>query len=475
MRSPFVEPSVLPPPTAAAAAVASGTQCDFALRANEDEEDALTSEWVSSSPAEPGTSSDSDQDIVKDGAASPAGFSDSSFFFEGPEKRLEISLLPLPGNAKGLLAVPDDAWSKMLQAARCTIIRRQSVTFGDSEVMRSYVLSESSLFVSPYRVMVKTCGTTTLLYCLPAFFQEILPTYLPEASLRQLLFSRKSLARPERQSAVHVSFDRERAYLELFFASWAGKVAATVHHPFVLGPLNGDHWVICLVECASLCLEHAVGQPAVVEVVMHDLDKDSMRLFQQPATAVEKQFASEQMMRLHRGSTAEQMEIAAPAMDEVFFDPCGYSMNAVSHGPEGAGSSLWYSTVHVTPEPGFSFVSFETSLPEAFHPPQPQLLQQQQQQVSMKAEECETGAAWLRRLLGFFRPGRFSVLFHSPRCPALVHPQAARMAAAKAVAVVDGLAAVGYENTVLQQLTMSSGSMLLDFQMMHFTATALAE
>ena len=42
--------------------------------------------------------------------------------------------------------------------------------------------------------------------------------------------------------------------------------------------------------------------------------------------------------------------------DSFHFAPCGFSLNALR--PE---INEWYATIHVTPEPGFSYVSFETN------------------------------------------------------------------------------------------------------------------
>ena len=64
-----------------------------------------------------------------------------------------------PANLRLMPRADIDAF---LTAAKCTIISQTS-----SDDFDSYVLSESSLFVYPNQVIVKTCGTTSLLYCLP--------------------------------------------------------------------------------------------------------------------------------------------------------------------------------------------------------------------------------------------------------------------------------------------------------------------
>ena len=73
---------------------------------------------------------------------------------------------------------------------------------------------------------------------------------------------------------------------------------------------------------------------------------------------------SEQASHFHRGSSfvsaaasTEESGIRLlfpnAGIDDYVFEPCGYSMN----GMEGAG----FSTIHITPEPGYSYASLEVS------------------------------------------------------------------------------------------------------------------
>jgi S-adenosylmethionine decarboxylase len=57
----------------------------------------------------------------------------------------------------------------------------------------AYVLSESSLFVWPFKMMLKTCGTTTLLRCLPRLLKY---TALLGLELEWVGYSRKNYSFP---------------------------------------------------------------------------------------------------------------------------------------------------------------------------------------------------------------------------------------------------------------------------------------
>ena len=87
-------------------------------------------------------------------AASEEDSDDSDLYkpgcFEGPEKNLEVIFRAGVGNPKGCRTLDRPALDAICLAARCTILSQ--VSNGNLD---AYVLSESSLFVYPHK-MVKT-------------------------------------------------------------------------------------------------------------------------------------------------------------------------------------------------------------------------------------------------------------------------------------------------------------------------------
>lgn len=84
--------------------------------------------------------------------------------FEGFEKRLEIEFWASPVTVEkgGLRTLSFSDLDEILRAAQCTIVSGLSNSLFDS-----YILSESSLFIYPLKIIIKTCGTTQLLKSIP--------------------------------------------------------------------------------------------------------------------------------------------------------------------------------------------------------------------------------------------------------------------------------------------------------------------
>jgi len=150
--------------------------------------------------------------------------------FEGPEKRLEIDFKASSESLLGLRAITAPQWQEMLNYAKCTIISHSS-----NEYFDAYVLSESSLFVYPFKIMIKTCGTTTLLHCVPKLLEFAFECGL---QVEFVMFSRKNYLFPQKQHSTHQVWEQEVKYLNTLFDGTA----------YILGPSASHHWFLYLAD-----------------------------------------------------------------------------------------------------------------------------------------------------------------------------------------------------------------------------------
>ncbi|OXB64433.1 UNVERIFIED_CONTAM: hypothetical protein H355_006872, partial [Colinus virginianus] len=194
-------------------------------------------------------------------------------------------------------------WDKLLENVHCLII---SVTKTDKQ--EAYVLSESSMFVSKRRFILKTCGTTLLLQALVPLL-ELAREYSGFDSIQAVIwyltyfhffqsffYSRKNFMKPSHQEYPHRNFQEEVEFLNEIFPSKHMKVQ--VKHTQAYGGV--------------------------------------------------------QFLLLFQMSGIRDL-IPGSVIDATMFNPCGYSMN-------GMKSDGTYWTIHITPEPEFSYVSFETNI-----------------------------------------------------------------------------------------------------------------
>lgn len=244
--------------------------------------------------------------------------------FEGQEKRLQLQI---SGGATGLRSVDRAEWSQLLALAKCTILSVET-----NELCDSYVLSESSLFVYDDGIMVKTCGTTSLLHMLPRLLERI---YAFGAKVAHVRFTRSQLLFPTEQHFPHKTFESEVEFLQRFFpegeALVLGRPGDAQHHVFVAQYID--------------VVDAPLSRP-LLEFVMTDLDRDAMQSFFNKTGDV-----TANVMRQASGIA----DVLPPGckIDDQAFEPCGYSANALS------GPGL--VSIHVTPEDHCSFASFETS------------------------------------------------------------------------------------------------------------------
>ncbi|KAJ3067926.1 spermidine resistance protein [Rhizoclosmatium hyalinum] len=298
----------------------------------------------------------------------------------------------------GLRVVPRPAWEEMLDIVKCKVL---SVI--NNEHADAYLLSESSMFIYPNRLMLKTCGTTTLLNAIPRIF-EIAREYCGIDDIEAIFYSRKAFLFPERQIYPHGKWGDEVNYLDSLFPEENYETSG-----YVVGKVNGDHW--CMYQATPLVKvlnedgdELVVGSSAAsiasakeeidededevtLEIMMQELDPSVTKLFfrteeeqreakeQEAWEAINGKLDLSNMVNLakqpqgingvHKNirkgerrllkETSIQEIYPESMVDDFLFDPCGYSLNGLL-GP-------YYWTIHVTPEDICSYASFETTIP----------------------------------------------------------------------------------------------------------------
>ncbi|XP_031479956.1 S-adenosylmethionine decarboxylase proenzyme-like [Nymphaea colorata] len=250
--------------------------------------------------------------------------------FEGYEKRLEIIFRQPPvfadPDSKGLRALSRAQIDEFLSAAECTIVDSLS-----NSALDSYVLSESSLFVYPYKVIIKTCGTTKLLRSIPIILKHAGTLSLAPISVK---YSRGTFIFPGNQPSPHTSFTEEVVVLNNHFGKLFGKPG----NAYVINGGNPAHdWHIYWSSVESI-----TPLPLTVEMCMTNLDRERASVFYKNFEGPAKSMTD-----------ASGIRSILPGFDinDFEFEPCGYSMNSIK------GKAL--STIHVTPEDGFSYASFE--------------------------------------------------------------------------------------------------------------------
>lgn len=233
---------------------------------------------------------------------------DSTNAFEGPEKLLEVwfaaSPAAIPESASGhpdgklgLKAVTKETWEVALDLVHCKIL---SVI--ESDEVDAYLLSESSMFVFAHKIILKTCGTTTLLLGLKEVLSAAAGVGFPgaidtkvsnrlEASPYRVFYSRKNFLFPDRQVGPHRSWKDEVGMLDTTFNRGSA---------YLIGKMNGDHWYLWLMEPRMEEYKKMTdtkhigysGDDETLEVLMTDLDEKNARQFYlaDSIAAAEKKF-----------------------------------------------------------------------------------------------------------------------------------------------------------------------------------------
>lgn len=259
----------------------------------------------------------------------------SAIGFEGYEKRLEISFFE-PGifsdpQGKGLRQLSKSQLDEILTPAECTIVSSLS-----NKELDSYVLSESSLFVYAYKIIIKTCGTTKLLLSIKPIL-ELAETL--SLNVRSVRYTRGSFIFPSAQSYPHRDFSEEVEVLDGYFGKLGSGSKA-----FVMGNSDQpDKWHVYSASAESDLIKQE--KPVyTLEICMTGLDRKKASVFY-------KTDSSSASVMTEKSGISKILPNSK--ICDFEFDPCGYSMNAIEQNA--------ISTIHVTPEDGFSYASFEAA------------------------------------------------------------------------------------------------------------------
>ncbi|KAB2092706.1 hypothetical protein ES319_A02G048900v1 [Gossypium barbadense] len=253
--------------------------------------------------------------------------------FEGFEKRLELHFFGDDNDptvtTMALRLLDFESLENVLRVVQCTVVSAVGNHFFDA-----YVLSESSLFVYPTKIIIKTCGTTQLLKSIRPLIHLAKNLGLTICGCR---YTRGTFIFPKSQPFPHINFKQEVIYIEENLPNNLCFRKASVM------PSKNPSYSWHVFSAASDNGAHFSDGEFTVEVCMTELDRVLARKFFKTGG----DSAAKEMTELTGIGNINPRALIC----DFVFDPCGYSMNGVD------GDR--YSTIHVTPEDGFSYASFE--------------------------------------------------------------------------------------------------------------------
>ena len=178
---------------------------------------------------------------------------------------------------------------------------------------------------------------------------------------------------PNEQQSPQGCFSEEVSYLDKFFGNLGSGREA-----YILGDANKEHqWHIY--SASSAAIEASSKNVYTLEMCMTKLDRGCASKFYKSDCSTAKEMTE---------SSGISNLLPKSTICDYVFDPCGYSMNSIE------GSCL--STIHVTPEDGFSYASFEA--------------------MGYTSKTADLGAL-VNNVLSCFKPRVFSIALHASGQP----------------------------------------------------------
>lgn len=123
---------------------------------------------------------------------------------------------------------------KLLGHAKCNIV--EDVETMSNEIVDCYLLFESNMFIFPCKIIIKTCGTTTLLKLVPYLIDDAKKFSLV---VKGVTYTHESFMFPNMQVEPHMSFHDETKVLDHYF----GELGSASKHSVVLGNCPGKQFV----------------------------------------------------------------------------------------------------------------------------------------------------------------------------------------------------------------------------------------
>jgi S-adenosylmethionine decarboxylase len=236
-------------------------------------------------------------------------------FFEGAEKKLEVVL---SATSPSLFEKDRSFWEELVAKSKATILSELS-----GPNLKSFLLSESSLFVWKDRILMVTCGQTSLVDAVLFLLRE-----LGKENVDCLFFQRKNEYRAQMQPTSFL--DDVKLLREV--------VDGTAMR---FGRLHSNH---NLIFHSNKAYRPQVDD-TTVEFLIYDLSEQASAFL--TGSGLSKQEI--------RDFFALEKVLPGFEIDDFVFRPYGYSLNAVNDDD--------YYTIHVTPQQRSPYMSFETSLP----------------------------------------------------------------------------------------------------------------
>jgi S-adenosylmethionine decarboxylase len=212
---------------------------------------------------------------------------------------------------------------------------------------------------------------------------------------------------PERQPGPHKEWKAEVEYLDAIFSDGAA---------YTVGRVNGDHWLLYITRPQVFrgSSSGAIGAPQFEEEERSDISKgidytiEILMTNLSPAASApffSPEFGEKNTPSTHAQALSSQTGISdlfphhLTTLDAYSFAPCGYSSNALlkwSKLPPADQDGEGYYTIHVTPESGWSYASFECNVPLPTSP-------------AHEASSIPDLQTLVRRVVRIFQPAKLSL------------------------------------------------------------------